>query len=361
MCNIFYNNQKKPLNILLIGSLPPPIGGISVSFSILADLLSIRNDVSIQIVDLGILRRSGRIRFFQLLSFVRRLVSVINKADVVTMYVASTALPTLGFIVLLISRLQNKPFIIRKAAGFDYYDLGVLLGGISHFVIKKCDLYLAQTKKLVRLAQERGVSHVQWYPTSRVMDDCDHASGSEQSSCRRFVFISQVRRYKGVHELIEAGERFGREICVDVYGPLFDDIDVGVFDKCKTVTYRGLLSPEEVISTMKQYDMLLLPTKAPTEGYPGVVFEGYSAGLPIITTRCGGIPEIVDETCGIFVEKGSVDSLYKAMKNVVDNKELYQILKEGAKQKRKEFDAEIWADKFVEYCEEVYRKSKISV
>ena len=112
-----------------------------------------------------------------------------------------------------------------------------------------------------------------------------------------------------------------------------------------------------MISTLKQYDMLLLPTKALSEGYPGVVFEGYSAGLPIITTRCGGIPEIVDDSSGLFVSAGNADALFEAMKFVVENDDLYQKLRMGVLKKREEFDSKIWADCFVEYCWEVVKKT----
>ena len=48
------------MNILLIGPIPPPIGGISVSFKVLFDLLSRRKDIEIEILDFNEIRnRTG--------------------------------------------------------------------------------------------------------------------------------------------------------------------------------------------------------------------------------------------------------------------------------------------------------------
>ena len=345
-------DHDKLLQILLIGTLPPPIGGISVSFHILVDLLNQRQDVKIEILDLGELRRDRGLHIFQSILFVRRLLFLVRKVDVVTLYAASTALPSLGLIILFISRILDRPFVLRKAAGFDYLDLGFFLGSMAHFVVKHSTLYLAQTQNLVSLALKRGVAHVKWYPTSRPMPDHTNNSFFERRACRRFIFVGQVRKYKGVLELIDAAERFDKSICVDIYGPIFDDFNPGIFAGLETVAYRGVLSAEDVIPTMKQYDMLLLPTKANTEGYPGVVFEGYSAGLPIITTRCGGIPEIVDETCGIFVEPGNSDALFEAMKKVIENDIIFRKLQKGVLEMQNQFDSNFWADRFVDYCRE---------
>ena len=345
--------QNTPLRILLIGPLPPPIGGIAVSFKILMELLRRRDDLYIKVVDFNaILRRKGN-SLRGLLSLCSAVISNTRQVDVITAYFASTALPLLGLLLLVISRILGKPLVVRKAAGFDYLDLGPFKGRIAHFIVKHADLYLAETRNLVRLARDRGISHVKWYPTSRQMGNHEYALLVENRSCRRFVLIGQVREYKGIREIIQAAERFEKGISVDIYGPLFDDLEQNIFERCKRVNYCGILSSEDVIPTLKRYDILLLPTKAVTEGYPGAVLEGYSAGLPIITTRCGGIPEIVDAQSGIFVEPGNSDALFEAMKTVVESDEVYRKLRQGVYEKRKEFDAAIWADRFVEYCREV--------
>ena len=353
---------KMPINILVIGPFPPPIGGIGVSLGILVDLLRCRDDAEIEIVDINEIRTRMGHSFKGLFYLCKSVIKKVRKVDIVTVYCASTALSSLGLLLLIISRILNKPFVVRKAANVDYMDkryFGFVKGHISHFVIKHADLFLAQTKILVNVTRNRGVSHVKWYPTSRKMNNDGYTLPSTIKSCRRFVYVGHVREYKGINELIQAAEQFEDEIVVDVYGPLFDDIEKDIFKNCVKVKYRGVLSPEDVIPTLNGYDMLLLPTKALSEGYPGAVLEGYSAGLPIITTRCGGIPEIVDETSGIFVEPGDVSALFKAMKTVVNSDEIYANLRNGVHAKRNEFDASTWAERFVRICEDVISPQRV--
>jgi glycosyltransferase involved in cell wall biosynthesis len=347
-------DKNGTLTALMIGPLPPPIGGISVSFELLVNVLLLKNSLHIDIVDFNAIRRQRGTSLSSLIDLCRILMMKTRRVDVVTVYFASTALPTLGLLSLVISRLFNKPYIVRKAAGFDYMDLGPVQRHIAHFVIQHADLYLAQTKYLVSLAQNRGITHVKWFPSSRPAGLATQPLPKRHESCRRFVFVSQVRDCKGINEIIDAAERFGEQIHVDIYGPFFDDIPETVFDHCRRITYCGTLRPEDVIPTLRNYDMLLLPTKAKTEGYPGAIIEGYAAGLPVITTTCGGIPEIVDSTSGIFVEAGNAESLFAGMKSIIEDNGKYHNLFKGACEKQKEFDLTIWADRFIEYCNEVY-------
>ncbi len=347
------NTTSDRISILMIGPLPPPIGGVSVSLKQLVDLLKQRDDVDIAVVNISEIRQKKRKTLRGFLPLTKTIISATRRADVISVYLASPALPKLGLMLLVISKVFAKPLIVRKAANFDYLDLGSFWGRIAHFVVKRCDLFLAETKNLVRLVGDRGGSHVEWYPTSRPMSYIDRSDTLRDKSCRRFVFVGQVREYKGILEIIQAAERFDDDVRVDIYGPLFDDIGAGVFEDCRRVRYCGVLSPDNVISTLKQYDVLLLPTKALTEGYPGAVLESYAAGLPIITTRCGGIPEIVDESSGVFAEPGDSDSLFEAMKTLVENDEVYRNIKKGGLIKRTVFDSLVWAERFVNYCEEL--------
>jgi glycosyltransferase involved in cell wall biosynthesis len=108
---------------------------------------------------------------------------------------------------------------------------------------------------------------------------------------------------------------------------------------------------------MCQYDAFVLPTKATTEGYPGVVLEAYAAGLPVIATTCGAIPEIVDETSGILLDPGDVDGLEGAMKRLVEDPQLYVRLCEGTRERTAQFSAAHWAEEFVACCREVAEKN----
>jgi glycosyltransferase involved in cell wall biosynthesis len=348
------------LKIALIGSLPPPIGGTSVSFENLVTFMKRHDGVETLVVDTSGVRAAGIKAPLRYLALLFALLKSVSRADVVSLHVCTSALPSFGLLVLGICRMFRKPVIIRKFGGTDYLDKGGLVRKLSHFVVQRSNLYLAQTKQLVRRAKENGVSHVKWFPTSRYMPVESRNSAEDRNRCRKFVYLGQIRTVKGIIEIIRAGERFydAEDVAIDVYGTLDFDVAPEFFRDLKKVRYCGILKPDQVMQTLKRYDVLLLPSFHPGEGYPGVVLEAYGAGLPVICTRWRALPEIVDETTGILIEPKNAESLYLAMKRLIEDNAFYVRLKEGVADRRSFFSAEYWGQYFVELCRTTAKDSK---
>lgn len=262
-----------------------------------------------------------------------------------------------GLLLIPLLNLFGVKVVVRKCAGnFDVrYDSfpAPMKWLYDIFLFKHSALWLFQTQALVKRFSTK-IRNTHWFPTHRRF--CRLGSYDfkvVKPDCRCFVYVGQVREYKGIRELVEAAERLDVSTTVDVYGPIFDDLPASLFNGRRRVIYKGVLKHENVVSTMRQYDAFVLPTKATTEGYPGAILEAYAAGLPVITTTCGAIPEIVDEMSGILVEPGNVEALYQAMKTLSEDAELYIWLCKGVRERAGQFLAEFWADKFVGYCREI--------
>ncbi len=73
------------------------------------------------------------------------------------------------------------------------------------------------------------------------------------------------------------------------------------------VTFAGRKTPPEIARLMNAADVLALPSR--NEGVPNVILEAFASGLPIIASRVGGIPEVLDsEALGKLVPEGSMVS-----------------------------------------------------
>ncbi|MDD2736005.1 MAG: glycosyltransferase [Desulfuromonadaceae bacterium] len=60
-----------------------------------------------------------------------------------------------------------------------------------------------------------------------------------------------------------------------------------------------------------------------TEGLPMVLLEAMQAGVPIIATRVGGIPDVLQEgICGLLINPGCPDELERAITSVIQNQEV---------------------------------------
>lgn len=345
------------MTLLVIGTLPPPIGGTTVLLQGLVKSLRERHEVQLRILDTVGISGAGFRGLCRGVRLLHRLCGAIRTVDVVSLHCCSTTtLPIVGSIVLLLARLLDKPFLIRKFAGDDYrVTLGVFWAWIGEFVLRHSDLYLAETRHLVEQAVARGFDNVRWFPTSRglgtVARDSDRKA--TQGECRRFVYVGHVRRCKGVYKLAEAARGLPAGVTIDVYGAWFEDVDRHVFADSPNIRYLGELKPEEVVDVMRQYDAAVLPTIAPTEGYPGMVLESYLAGLPVVASRIGGIPEIVDDSVGILVEPDNADDLCEAMTCLTQDHGLFQRLRSNTSHKAEFFSNDRWAEYFVSLCREV--------
>lgn len=58
------------------------------------------------------------------------------------------------------------------------------------------------------------------------------------------------------------------------------------------VTFVGRIPNKEVFEYMVASDVLVLPSLS--EGFPNVILEAMASGLPIVATKVGGLPEIVN-------------------------------------------------------------------
>ena len=73
----------------------------------------------------------------------------------------------------------------------------------------------------------------------------------------------------------------------------------------------------DVPEILRRLDLLVLPSK--TEGFGRVLIEAMAAGVPIVATRVGGIPEVVtDGRTGRLVPTGSPKELAQAILHVLD-------------------------------------------
>jgi glycosyltransferase involved in cell wall biosynthesis len=94
------------------------------------------------------------------------------------------------------------------------------------------------------------------------------------------------------------------------------------------VTFTGLVS--EVASLMEGIDVLVCPSD--TEGTPRVVLEAMSAGVPVVATRVGGLPDlIVDGETGFLVPPNSAAALAGPVTRLLSDEPLYRCISHGAR------------------------------
>jgi glycosyltransferase involved in cell wall biosynthesis len=113
------------------------------------------------------------------------------------------------------------------------------------------------------------------------------------------------------------------------------------------VKFIGALPHSEISSFVKSLDVFVLPCKKDSagdmDGIPVVLMEAMLTGIPVITTKLTGIPELViDQKTGLLVEPGNHAELSQAIKKLLDDNALRSELIENAiAMVNKEFDLSV--------------------
>jgi glycosyltransferase involved in cell wall biosynthesis len=78
-------------------------------------------------------------------------------------------------------------------------------------------------------------------------------------------------------------------------------------------------------------DVVILPSRS--EGVPLVILEALASARPVIASRVGSIPEVLDPSCGLLMEKPEAAEFARAIHSLIDQPELRQAM--GAAGRRK--------------------------
>ncbi|VEL97881.1 glycosyltransferase involved in cell wall biosynthesis [Alteromonas sp. 76-1] len=135
----------------------------------------------------------------------------------------------------------------------------------------------------------------------------------------KLVFIGSVIKTKGIFELIDAIALLKKQNCTINLnllgaGAQMKDLEerisqLGVADSVNLV---GPIPHDSLMSFIHDSDALILPSYR--EGVPNVVMESLSTGTPVIVTKVGGIPEVVQEnTNGVFINALSGEGVKEAI------------------------------------------------
>jgi glycosyltransferase involved in cell wall biosynthesis len=83
---------------------------------------------------------------------------------------------------------------------------------------------------------------------------------------------------------------------------------------------RFLGTRGDVAQLLHLSDVLTLPSHPAVETLPLSVMEAMAAGVPVVATRVGSLPELIEDgLTGLLIEPGRPDALAQAVHSVLDN------------------------------------------
>jgi glycosyltransferase involved in cell wall biosynthesis len=189
------------------------------------------------------------------------------------------------------------------------------------------DVFLAPTAFAVERALEFGLpaSRVRRWPLGAVpWEPLERPARAR----RRLAYFGTLAPHKGVHVLIEAIARMrAGDLTLDVHGSTATH--PGYAEKLRRaaarddrIRFRGPYAEGEQRRLLAEVDAVVLPSLW-WENSPMVVLEALAAGVPVIASATGGVPELVsDGISGLLVPPGDRQRLQDALWAVASGRAL---------------------------------------
>jgi len=181
---------------------------------------------------------------------------------------------------------------------------------------------------------------------------CDGKINSIAPDRVRFGYIGRVSPAKGIELLLRAflSLENGAESELLVAGEGEDKYFEKVRNMARgtNVRFLGFVPRGEFY---KQVDVVVVPSLV-NEALGRAILEAYACGVPVLASRRGGIPEIVDHgQTGFLFDPDRQGELQKYMELVLRDPSVLQKLSTSCISKSKEFREEIIARKYIEVYE----------
>lgn len=137
----------------------------------------------------------------------------------------------------------------------------------------------------------------------------------------RVAYIGRIAPQKDVATLVEAFGRVREQACLLIVGdgpgrPAAEQQVLRSGSLAERVHFAGFLPHRQIPAVMRHVDLLVLATRY--EELPSSLVEGMAAGLPVVASRIGGIPALVDhDVNGLLVPPGDAGALAAAITRVL--------------------------------------------
>lgn len=131
-------------------------------------------------------------------------------------------------------------------------------------------------------------------------------------------------------------------------------------EKIQTMGLEGCVKMlghrDDVAEVLRAIDLLVLPSTG-YEGVPQIILQAQSTGKPVVATRVGGIPEVVQNNAtGLLVEPHDSDGLAKAMERLARDPELSRRLGDAGRRQVLSLHTLSGMCRTLEQCYEPYLK-----
>jgi glycosyltransferase involved in cell wall biosynthesis len=161
---------------------------------------------------------------------------------------------------------------------------------------------------------------------------------------------------KGIDVLLRAAALVEEPFRLEIYGdgPLRGELEALARELGVSARFHGFI--EDMREHMAGFDLFVLPTRG--DNLPVAIIEAMALALPVVSTRVGGVPELVEEgSSGLLVDPDDPSALADALSTLIRDPDRRRAFGMAAARKaRAELDNALVVRAMVDLYEELWAR-----
>lgn len=243
---------------------------------------------------------------------------------------------------VLISRLFGKKVFLHYLGSFDIYynKSGSFHKRFIKYILLKCHFIGILSKKVQNLVAD---ITAQPYKLVLIPSSVDFSLFENKKTLIprdetiKVLFLGGFDAYKkGISDILKViPEITSENPTVKFVITSSKKLDIDLDEKIKNkIIFFEWIADEDKIPLYNSCDIFLLPSY--DEGLPYSMIEAMAAGLPVISTYIGGIPEVIEKNInGFLLSPGDLKSLKESITKLIQDKKMRQEMSVNNKEKIK--------------------------
>lgn len=327
-----------PVRVLQVGPGPKAVGGMTKVAAVLDQELDSDPDVSASWVDSGGGRGvRGYVAFPQAVR-----ACLLADYDVLHIHLATHGSIVRKGALALIAALRRKPYVLHLHGGrmdTNIADMGRPLRWLTFRLMTSASSVVTLGEFWKRwVLSETPVAEAKVTIVQNGVEEIRSQSPEERGPV--VLFVGNLEREKGIYDLVRVIRRLLADERLSAWhyaivGPSTEAEAAQAVARLASVGDGRVHAPGAVFGDaltrwFRESSILVLPSYV--EGLPMVVLEAMSAGMAVVTTPVGSIPDAVtDGHNGLLVDPGSVEGLEDALRGLMTDRLAREAMQLAAK------------------------------
>ena len=245
------------------------------------------------------------------------------------------------------------PTIYGNSFYRDFFDKVELCTVSSDFIRDRIKLLGCKEEKIIKLPVGVHAKKISFSPKQ-----------IQKNEPVRVLTVARLTEVKGIPYSLKAMAKVFEQFDNVTYtiagdGPMREALEslAGQLGIKSKVRFLGLLQENKIIELYKQSHIFVLSSvvghDGAEEGQGLVLLEAQAAGLPVIATKVGGIPEsVLDGKSGFLVPQRDIDSLIERLIYLISHPRIWiELGKAGRTHVKENYDIDILNNRLVEIYE----------